>query len=167
MERRLSVDHYVLAARQVDEQVWPQRGFRAREGRLLAEVAVAKHAGELDDVSQLHLAPLPARVRLAQRSDQRTCLAAQPLARLVQVAQLRLEAAARFASLLVEAKQLGVDPSELLAQWRDQLLDRLVALLQVALRLRLRRLKLRPGQLGQLGHARLQRLGAQRLERRR
>ena len=100
---RASLQTDLLAAGEADHQIRPERGLVPGHRRLLAEVAVAHHAGQLDDVAKLHLSPLAARVRLAQRSDQRTCLAAQPLARLVQVAQLRLEAAARFASLLVEA----------------------------------------------------------------
>ena len=47
----------------------------------------------------------------------------------------------------------------------DQLLDGLLALVEVALGLDLGRLQLRARELGQLRHARLQRLGAERLER--
>ena len=38
--------------------------------RLLVEVAVLHHAGELDDLPQLHFAPLAAHAGRAQRADQ-------------------------------------------------------------------------------------------------
>ncbi len=147
LQRRLGVDDDVLAPGQVDDQVGAQRPLVAGERRLLDEVAVAHHPGELDDVAQLHLAPLAARVRLAQRGDERAGLGAQPLAGLVQRLQLRLEPAAGLAPLLVEVQQLLVDPAELLPQRRDELLDRLLALVQIALRLGLGRLQLGPREL--------------------
>ena len=118
---------------QVDDQVRPQRRLVARDRRLLDEVAVADHAGELDHVAQLHLAPLPAGVGLAQRGDERAGLGPQPLAGLGQRLELRLEAPARLAPLLVEPQQLRVDAAELVAERRHQLLDRLLALVEVAL----------------------------------
>ena len=155
----------MLAARHVDDQVGSQRRLVTGQRRLLDEVAVADHAGGLDDVAQLHLAPLAARVGLAQRGHERAGLGPQPLAGLGQRPQLRLEPPARLTPLLVEREQLGVDPAELLLDRRDELLDRLPALVEIALGLGLGGLQLRPRHLGQLGHARLQRLRAQRLER--
>ncbi len=51
----------------------------AVEARLLVEVAVAEHARQLDHLAQLHLSPLPARVRLAQGRDQCAGLSAAAL----------------------------------------------------------------------------------------
>ncbi len=62
-------------------------------------------------------------------------------------------------------EQFRVDPAELLLDRPDQLLDRRPALLELAVGLGLGGLQLRPRHLGQLRHARLQRVGAQRLER--
>ena len=123
------------------------------------------HPRQLDDVAQLHLAPLPARVRLAQRGHERACLGAELLACLGQRPQLRLEPAARLPPLLIELQQLRVDAAELLLERRHELLDGLLALVEIALGLDLRRLELGARHLGELRHARLQRLGAQRLER--
>src|SRR5436305_1785250 len=125
------------------------------------------HACKLDDVAELHLSPLAASVGLAQRGDKRSSLGSQPLAGLVQPAQLGLETTARLAPLLIEAEQLGVYASQLLLERRQQLLDGVLAFVEVTLGLRLRRLQLRTGHLSQLGHACLQRLRAERLERRR
>ena len=165
LKRRLGVHHDVLAARQADHEIRSQGRFVPGQGGLLDEVAVADHAGELDHVAQLHLAPLAARVGLAQRGDQRSGLGAQALTGLGQRLQLRLEPTARLASLLVEPQQLRVHATELVAQRGDQLLDRLLALVQIALGLRLRGPQLSPRELGELRHARLQRFGAQGLER--
>ena len=137
LQRGLRVDDDVLAAGHADDQVGPQRRLVPGDRRLLDEVAVPHHPGELDDVAQLHLAPLAARVRLAQRRDERAGLGPELLAGLGERPQLRLEPAARLAALLVEPQQLGVDTAELLAQRRDELLDRLLALVEVALGLRL------------------------------
>ena len=133
--------------------------------RLLDEVAMADHARGLDDVAQLHLPPLAARVGLAQGGHERAGLGPQPLAGVGQRPQLRLEPPARLTALLVEREQLRVDPAELLLDRPDQLLDRRPALLELAVGLGLGGLQLRPRHLGQLRHARLQRVRAQRLER--
>jgi len=66
------------------------------------------------------------------------------------------------AAFQVELDQRALDSLTLRAP-----LDGVVALVEVTLGLHLRRAELGPGQLGQLGHARLERLGAQGLERRR
>ena len=83
------------------------------------------------------------------------------------VSQLGLEPPAGLAPLLVEPHELRVDAAELLLERRDELLDGLLALVEVALGLGLGGPELGARQLGELGHARLERLGAQRLERRR
>ena len=152
---------------QVDDQVRAQRRLVAGDRGLLGEVAVPDHAGELDHVAELHLAPLPAGVRLAQRGHERARLGPQPLAGLGERLQLGLEAPARLAALLVEVQQLGVDAAELLLERRDELLDRLPARVEVSPGLGPGGVQLGAVELGQLVDARLQRVGAQRLERRR
>ena len=63
----LGIDDDVLAARHADDEVRPQGPILAADRGLLDEIAVADHSRELDDVTELHLPPLPSRVRLAQR----------------------------------------------------------------------------------------------------
>ena len=65
-ERRLRVHHDVLAARDAHDEVGAQRAVVGRGGRLRDEVAVLDHPRELDDVSQLRLAPAAAHVRRAE-----------------------------------------------------------------------------------------------------
>ena len=77
LQRCLGVDHDVLAAGHVDDQVGPQHRPVVAQRGLLDEVAVAHHPGELDHVAQLHLAPLAAGVGLAQRGDERAGLGPQ------------------------------------------------------------------------------------------
>ena len=169
LQRRLGVDDDVLAAGQADDQVRAQHVVSSpASGALLDEVAVADHPGELDHVAQLHLAPLAAGVRLAQRGDQRAGLGPQPLARSRSASAAGPRAARATRAAPGRARAAGRRPGPSCSlSGADKLLDRLLALVEVALGLGLRGLKLGAGHLGQLGHARLQRLGAQRLERRR
>ena len=127
----------------LDDQIGPERRVVAGDRGLLDEVAVAHHPGQLDHVAKLHLPPLAARVRLAERGHERARLGAELLARLGERPQLRVELAARLAPVLVELRQLLVDPAELLLQRCDQLLDGVLALLKVALGLGVHGLQLR------------------------
>ena len=167
LQRRLGVDDDVLAAGQADDQVRAQRRLVARDRGLLGEIAVPDHARELDHVAQLHLPPLPARIRLAERGHERAGLGPQALAGLGKGPQLRLEPPSRLPPVLIECQQLGVDPAELLLERRDKLLDRLLAVVEVSPGLGPRRVQLGAIELGQLRDARLQGVVAHRLERRR
>ena len=77
MQRRLGVDDHLLAAGQLDDEVGPQQAVSVGDRGLLDEVAVRRHPRQLDDASELQLAPAPARLRLAQRRDERAGLGAQ------------------------------------------------------------------------------------------
>ena len=66
-ERRLRIDDDVLTARNADDEVGPQRAVVRRRRHLRHVVAVLDHAGVLDDVAELRLAPTPAHVRRAKR----------------------------------------------------------------------------------------------------
>ena len=118
MQRRLRVDDHLLAAGQPDDQVRTQQAtVVGRDRRLLDEVAVRRHAGQLDDASELQLAPAPARVRLAQRRDERAGARVEPLLPGRERAQLLVERAAgvgapaldlpSFASIRASASWIG------------------------------------------------------------
>ena len=66
-ERRLRVDDDVLPAGDAHDEIGAQSAVVGRHGRLRDVVAVLDHAGVLDDVAQLRLAPAPADVRRAER----------------------------------------------------------------------------------------------------
>jgi hypothetical protein len=85
---------------------------------------------------------------------------------LAQRLQLGVQAALGGAALLVELGQLRIDPGELFADRRDELLHLVPALVEITAGLDLRGTQLGLGELGQLRHVRLQGLRAQRLERR-
>ena len=165
LQRRLGVDDDMLAAGQVDDQVGTQRRLIAGDRRLLGEVAVPDHPGELDHVAELHLTPLSAGVRLAQRGHERAGLGSETLAGVGKRLQLSLEPPARLPPLLIEMEQLGVDPAELLLERGHELLDRLPARVEISSGLGPGGVQLGAVELGQLVDARLQRVGAQRLER--
>ncbi len=122
VQRRLRVDDDLLAAGQVDDQVGPQRAVVAPQRALLAEVAAVDHAGQLDDPLQLQLAPAAARLRLAQGGAEAGRLAAQPLLRGDELAQLLLQRAPLNGAVAVERSELLVGPPQRLADRRDQLL---------------------------------------------
>ena len=79
IEGRLRVDDEALAARKLDHQVGPEQpSLVGALARLLDEIAVRDHAGELDDALELHLAPAPTNVRCAQGGDEVARLLLQP-----------------------------------------------------------------------------------------
>ena len=164
LQRRLGVDHHLLAAGHVHDQVGAQGAIVVAHRHLLGEVAVADHAGHLDHVSQLHLPPAATRLGLAQGRHQRSGLAAQTLLRLDHRAQLLLQHAGALDAVPVEPLQTRVHQLELFRDRRHQLLDRLLALLQLALGLALIRAQGLLGQRQELLVVLLQRVGRQRLE---
>ena len=157
----------MLATRKAHDQVGTQRRVLARQRGLLDEVAVGDHPRQLDDVPELHLSPLSAGVRLAQRGHQCPGLGSQLLPGLRQRSNLGIHPAPGLAPLLIELHELGIYPPELLAQRRHQLLDRVLAAFEIAPSLGLRSGQLSARELDQLTLAGLERLGAQRLERHR
>ncbi len=102
-ERRLRIDHDVLAARDADDEVGPQRALLGRRRRLGDEVTVLDHPGVLDDVPQLRFAPAPAHVRRAQGVRE------VPGA-LGERRDLRLEVAVRLLPDALDALELLVHP---------------------------------------------------------
>jgi len=114
IERRLRVDEDATLPGKVHGHVGTRASLFERDRLLLGEVAVRRHAGLLDDVAQLHLAPFPARGRVAQGRDERR--------------GLRREIRRCVLEFLGAAAQLGEEPVELpefLRDRRDELADAL------------------------------------------
>ena len=76
-ERDLGVDHHLLAAGELHDQVGAQRAVVAADAGLLDEVAMREHAGGLDHATQLQLAPPAAHLRCPQGAHQRLGLQPQ------------------------------------------------------------------------------------------
>src|SRR5260370_3098446 len=113
LQRRLGVDHHVLAARHAHDEIGTKRSVAGAERRLLDEVAMTDHSRQLDHVAELHLAPLPSRVGLAQRRHERAGLGTEPLPCFRERAELSLQPATRLATVLIELDELVVDTAQL------------------------------------------------------
>ena len=123
-QRHLGVDDDRAAAGQAHDEVGPQRrAVGGAQRLLLGEVAALEHAGVLDAAPQLHLAPHAARLRLAQRVDERGRLAAELLGGAADAADLLAQLGLRAGALDLEPAQLHLDEVELLAQRPDEVLD--------------------------------------------
>ena len=143
LERHLGVDDEVLAARVPDDEIRPeQASVVVAAARLLHEVAVGEHAGELDDALELHLAPPAAHVRCAQRGDEAAGLLSQQLLPLHDGAQVLVDRADGREALLLERLRLLLEAVERLGD----------------------RLQLRLGETEQRRRARLERIVRERLE---
>jgi hypothetical protein len=127
VERDLGVHHDELPAGQFDEHVRPQRAVARLDRRLLEEIAVGDHAGHLDDIAQLDLAPRPPRRRPLEGGDEVAGLLAQRADALAELADHRLQVALRFAALALEPADLALHAAEFLLHGRDQALDLLGA----------------------------------------
>jgi len=92
------------------------------------------HPRHLDDATQLQLAPAPARGRLAQCLDEVQRLAAQVDLTVGQRAHLRGERLVRTFAKLLDVVNASVELVERKPDRRDELLDRLLAFLELALR---------------------------------
>ncbi len=132
LEGRLGVDHHLLASGHVDDQVRPHRAIGVVHGHLLGEVAVAHHAGHLDNVAKLHLTPATARLRLSQGGNQRAGLTTQPILGDDHRPQLLVQLGGRLQTVAVEPLQPRVHLAELLRDRCHQLSDGLLALFELA-----------------------------------
>jgi hypothetical protein len=103
--------------------------------RLRLEVAVLEHAGHLDYPSELDLAPAAADVRpVAQSADEIPRLAPQLALRLGEVADLDAHLGMGAGPLDLEPLELPVELLEGLGERGDEVLHRLLALLELARR---------------------------------
>ena len=167
VERRLGVDDDLLAARQPDDDVRPNPGLvvAALNRALLVEVAVLDHPGELDDALQLELAPAAADAGPLERVGEAPRLVAQALAGGVERDDPLHQLRARFDAAALGVLDLAVHLLERLRHRRQQILDRLLARVDVAGGLRARFAQTRFGQREERFVVGLERVGAERLER--
>ena len=142
-QRRLRVDDDVLAARQLDDEVGAEHApVGVGRRRLLVEVAVREHPGELDDALELDLAPAAAHVRRAERGAQVAGLGAELLLPLRERLHLLGQRPVGALTLLVERLRLLVErpsassaigSSWVRASWRKESLFRWSASAESAL----------------------------------
>ena len=167
IERRLGVDHDVLAAGQPDDDVGPHAalGVGGRNRRLLLEIAALEHPGQLDHALQLQFAPASADARPLERVDQAAGLAAQFLAGRVERGDTLDERRARLGPAPFGFPDLAIHLIERSRKRREQALDRLLARVEVGGGFGARFAQPRFRQIEKRPVVGLERLGRQRLER--
>lgn len=111
-ERDLRVDDQILALGKPHHHVGPQHPVVGRGGRLLGEVAVRHHAGQLDRTAQVELAPAATHLRFPQRGGQRRGLPAERLAAHPHLVHLLVQLALPGGAPLLQLAQLGVQSVE-------------------------------------------------------
>ena len=131
-DRHLRVDDDVLAAGQPNHEVGPLQPVGRAHRMLLVEVAVLDHAGELDHLAQLVLAPRPARLRRAKGRHELPRLVLELRGRLAHLVDLGTERGVGIGAFALDVLHLLFDVCQRLFQRRDEQLDRLLALLQIA-----------------------------------
>src|SRR4029078_10697569 len=130
------------------------------------EVAVLEHARHLDHSPQLDLTPAAADVGpVSQGAHQVPSLAAELALRLAQVANLDAQLRVRTGPRDLELLQLSVDLLERLRDRGQEMLDRVLALLQLLRGLLPELLELRPGQLDEGLVVRRERIRGEGLQR--
>ena len=139
----LRVDDDGLGAGQLHDEVGAEPPVVGRDVVLCLEVAMLEHPRHLDDAAQLDLAPAAADVRpVAERAHEVPGLAAQVLLALGEDANLCRQIRVRPRACELELLQLAVDLRERLLDRRDEVLDRLLALVEILRRLLLQLLEL-------------------------
>ncbi len=129
----LESDNDVLAASQPDHHGRPrQQPVRCHDADLLVEVAIAGHTAQLDDPAQLHLAPPAAGFGPAQSRDQRLSLSAQLVRALARDGDLLGQRRVRRAARRVGLAQLSLDAGQGVFERLHHLLDRSLAVVQLA-----------------------------------
>ncbi len=114
VQGHLGVDHDVLAAGQVHDQVRSQGAAVAGRRDLLVEVAARDQTGELHRPAQVQLPPAPAHLRPAQRGRERGRLPAQRLGGVPHLLDVLAQLALPRDPVLLEVAQLVVQPVEAL-----------------------------------------------------
>jgi hypothetical protein len=163
-ERRLGIDHDVLAAGQLDDQVGTQAAVLGVGAFLLEEIAVVEHAGHFDHPLQLQLAPATTRLRRAQGFHQIAGLAAQQVLCRGQRADLLGQRGVGVNAGLLDALDLQVELLQRGLHRRHQFADRELALLKFPLGQGLLRLKRTASEFEEALVVFRQRIRRQRLE---
>ena len=133
-QRGLGVHDDALVAGEADHEIGPHAHIVHREGFLLDEVGVLDHPGELDDLAELDLTPVPADVRLTQRLHQAAGFALQRGEPCAEGAQLLSQRRGGRHAILLDVDHPGVHGLQRLRDRADHLRDRLLALLEVSRR---------------------------------
>src|SRR5262249_49115611 len=115
------------------DHVGSQGAVLARDMHLFLEVAVRRHARELDEPSQRDLAPLAADLRLAQRLDEIAGLALEGTVAFAHVGQVLAQAAEVALPLDLDLPERFRSAVKRFLDRLDERLDRLFALLERAL----------------------------------
>ena len=91
IEGDLCIDHEVLAAGKLNDDVRPEDSLVGDSGDLLFEGAMVAQAGHLEAAPQLHLSPVPADLRAPQRFGEGASLSPHLLAAQMHGIDLRLQ----------------------------------------------------------------------------
>ena len=132
IERRLGVDHHVLSAGQLHDEVGAQARLFSRKRLLLQEIAMRHHAGHLHHAPQLHLSPAPSHVGRAQGLHEIPRLRLKFFLRGHEGFDLLGERAISLPPGLFEVLHLASHLIERLPDGGDQILHRLLARFEVA-----------------------------------
>ena len=130
IQRRLGIDHQIAPFAHVHDQIRPLHARVTRHARLLGEITVRRHAGELHDAAQGQFTPATADLRAAQCPDQIACLALQSTLAERQLFNLRAQARERIAAFAFHASQLLFAFLQRLANRLDHLPERALAFTQ-------------------------------------
>ena len=157
----------MLAARQTHDDVGSHAAFGVGrcDGRLLLEIAVLEHPGQLDDAFQLQLAPAAAHAGPLERVHQPAGLAPQFLAGRIERGDPLDERRARLRAAALRFPNLAIHLLERFRDRREQLLDRLLARVEIGRGFRARLAQPRFGQIEKRPVVGFQRFGGERLER--
>ena len=154
-----------MAAGQLDGEVGAQPARVGERRRLLVEVAVLEHPGELDHALQLHFAPASAHARRAQRADQVLGLEPQLLLRQPDLFEQRLQLRRVGGVVPIAVLQRRPELRQRVLDGRDQRVERLLALAEIGRRFLVDVADLLIGQLQELVGARAKRFTGKRLKR--
>src|SRR6185503_11695840 len=168
VERRLGIDDHVLAARQPHDDIRPDAAVvavqRTIQRLLFFEVAVFEHAGELDHPFQLDLAPTPTDTGPLERIDQAARLGLEMLTGQIERGETFGQRGAALDPAALGTLDFAVDLVERLLKRAEQMLDGLLARIDIAGRLGADRLQPRLCQLEKRPVVRLKGFGAERLK---
>ena len=147
LQRRLRIDHDLLAAGQANDHVGTQASAVGRDRTLFDEVAVVQHTGHLDRAAKLHFSPASAHVRRAQGLYQLGGFRLQLLLRAGERDDLLAQRAIGVHALRLQGLDLLFDRLERLLDRFHQSGDGQLARRQAAFSLLVKRLQAGLGQL--------------------
>jgi len=130
-ERSLRIHDDRLASRQPDDDVRTDASVLRRDSGLLGEVAVFGEPCELDDTTQLNLAPVAAHVRLTQRLDEGPGLASQRREPKAKGSDLLVQPGGRGDAIAFDFAEFAVHLLERVGDRTHQFRDRLLSLLEI------------------------------------